>query len=196
MPIEFATAGHLGGYIKSTPEHPHGDPCTWCPQVWDWAKRVFNPQLVLDVGCGEGHALRHFLDQGVAAIGVEGMELARNAGIVAPDRILLHDFTTGPWPVLVGHPIDVIWCCEFVEHVDERYAAHFLQVFACAQKAVLMTHAFPGQAGYHHVNCQPAEYWITRITRYGFRYSKAFTAVSRSLAPGTHWQRSGLVFVR
>lgn len=196
MSIEFATAGHLGGYIKSTLEHPHGDPCTWCPAVWDWVIRVFRPQLVLDVGCGEGHALRYFLDREVPALGVEGMALARDAGIVDRDRILLHDFTTGPAPIVIVRPIDVVWSCEFVEHVDEQYAENFLQVFACAQEAVLMTHAFPGQAGYHHVNCQPPEYWITRIKRHGFRYSQAFTAVSRSLAAGTHWERSGLVFVR
>jgi SAM-dependent methyltransferase len=191
---EFIAAGHLGGYIKSTPDLPHGDPCTWCPPVWDWLIRVFNPRLVLDVGCGEGHALRYFLDRGVLAVGIDGMEQARDAGIVDASRILLHDFSCG---TLTDIPaVDVIWSCEFVEHVDVQHAENFLQVFERAQKAVLMTHAFPGQAGYHHVNCQPPDYWISRVERHGFRHAKVFTAISRMLAPGTHWERSGLVFVR
>ena len=28
---------------------------------------------------------------------------------------------------------------------------------------VAMTYAPPGQGGYHHVNCQPKEYWIENL---------------------------------
>ena len=98
-------------------------------------------------------------------------------------------------PKDTGHP-DVIWSCEFVEHVEERFLENFLAVFQRARKAVLMTHAVPNQLGYHHVNCQPAEYWIEHMRARGFKLDEALTEASRELAPYTHWQRSGLVFVR
>jgi hypothetical protein len=31
-----------------------------------------------------------------------------------------------------------------------------------------MTAAGPGQPGYHHVNCQPKEYWIERMGEFRF----------------------------
>jgi cyclopropane fatty-acyl-phospholipid synthase-like methyltransferase len=198
MTAEFVNDGHLGGYIRSTPTMPHGDPCTWCPKVWDWMARVFQPNLIMDVGCGEGHTVRYSINAlGLPAVGVDGMLQTRSAGIVDPSRIIVHDFSRGPLPrEHTPIKIDLIWSCEFVEHVEECYSENFLQLFAQAQKAVLLTHAFPGQGGYHHVNCQLPEYWINRMQHHGFRHAKTFTAVSRLLAPGTHWERSGLVFVR
>jgi hypothetical protein len=91
---------------------------------------------------------------------------------------------------------DIVWSCEFVEHVEEKYVDNFLAVFGRATKAVLMTHATPGQAGHHHVNCQPADYWIERMQARGFFLEETLTEMSRSLALYTHWERSGLVFVR
>jgi hypothetical protein len=58
-----------------------------------------------------------------------------------------------------------------------------------------MTHAFPGQPGHHHVNCQPTEYWLARMKATGFSLDEWATEAARTVAPGSHWQRSGLVFV-
>lgn len=192
--IEFVTDGPLGGYVKSSETFPHGDWWTWCPRVWDFIAREFKPSSLVDVGCGEGHALRYFIDLGIGAIGIDGMATAQDAGIVPRELIKVHDFTTG-LPVLKHH-IDVIWSCEFVEHVEEQFIDNFLSVFQRARRAVLMTHAMPGQAGHHHVNCQPPEYWIRHMSARGFRVDQQMTDKTRSLAPYTHWERSGIVFVR
>ena len=192
---QFVNDRHLGGYVKTSTEYPRGDWWTWCPQVWDWAILTFKPLTMLDIGCGEGHALRYFLDHCVEAIGVDGVPQVREAGIVPGNRILLHDFTTGPLAP-EGQVWDLIWSCEFVEHIEERYLENFLTAFDLARKAVLMTHATPGQPGHHHVNCQPSEYWIERMQARGFTYDHELTLISRALALYTHWQRSGLVFVR
>lgn len=191
---QFVVDGHLGGYIRRSIAFPHGDWWTWCPRVWDFIAGEFNPEILIDVGCGEGHALRYFSDLGIGAIGIDGMATAQDAGIVPRELILVHDFTTGP-PTMYGN-VDVVWSCEFVEHVDEQFIDNFLSVFQRAQKAVLMTHATPGQAGHHHVNCQPSEYWIGHMRARGFRVDQKMTEKTRSLAPYTHWERTGVVFVR
>ena len=191
---QFVTDGHLGGYIARSDSHPHGDWWTWCPNVWDWMASTFQPMTALDVGCGEGHAMRYMLDHCcIDVTGIDGMTSAKLAGVVPPERILVHDFEHGVPET--SHP-DIIWSCEFVEHVEEEYLENFMAVFHRARSAVLMTHAEPGQQGYHHVNCQPAEYWIDRMRARGFQFSQVLTEHSRKLAPRTHWERSGLVFTR
>ena len=190
----FVNEGHLGGYIKRTPGFPHGDWWTWCPKLWDWMAEVFKPMTAIDVGCGEGHAVRYFLDHCcIDAIGIDGLATAREAAIIPASRFIVHDFTSLVAPVVPM--VDLVWSCEFVEHVEERYIDNFLAVFAHAKRAVFMTHAEPGQAGHHHVNCQPAEYWIEHMAEWDFRFEEKLTAAARILAPYTHFQRGGLIFV-
>src|SRR5262245_12788883 len=211
-PMRFVQAGHLGGYIAADAHHPHGDPATYFPALWDWLIAQFRPQTVLDVGCGEGHALDYFLQAGgraaagqpghfpagIYALGIEGCRQALAAGVVPPGRIVLHDFTTGPValpPLVARAGFDLVWSCEFVEHVAARYREHFLAAFALG-RVVAMTHAEPGQGGHHHVNEQPRDYWVSALAAHGFALDAARTAASRRLDPSGHWRRSGLIFTK
>ncbi len=181
----MVVAGHLGGYI------PGGDEATWFPDMWDWIVPTLGIRSVVDVGCGDGRAVDHFHTLGTRVTGVDG---------IPQDHPLIetHDFTTGPWPT-DDREWDLAWCCEFVEHVEERYVDNFLATFARC-RWVLMTHALPGQAGWHHVNCQPRAYWIDRMQAIGFRTAAIQAALDRHAArntsPWNHWTRSGIAFVR
>jgi SAM-dependent methyltransferase len=185
--------GHLGGYI------PGGDPGTWCPALWTWAIERFRVRSMLDVGCGEGHSARYFQARGCAVLGVEGCSRAL-ADSVIPGRVAAHDFTRGPF--IPPQPFDLVWSCEFLEHVASRYEPNILATFAHAAKVILVTHAFPRQKdGYHHVNCRPSSYWIGRIESLGFTCHvpltlEARTITLRDFSGVNHFARSGLVFVR
>jgi SAM-dependent methyltransferase len=190
---KMAKAGHLGGYI------PGGDDGTWFPRLWTWAIRRFELTSVLDVGCGEGHTAKFFLDQGCDVLGIEGCaEAIRHSAI--PGKIALHDFTTGP--MRPGRTYDLIWSCEFLEHVEARYVPNMMETFAHAGKAIMITHALPGQPGHHHVNCRPNSYWVREIERLGFacHISDTLEARRASLPDNdvriNFFARSGLVFVR
>lgn len=186
-------APHLGGWV------PGGDPATWLPTVWQWTIDVLGVQSVLDVGCGDGLALDWYEAHGVRVQGIEGTPQAN-------PKILQHDYTRGP--ALTNEDWDMVWCCEFVEHVEAEYMLNFLATFQCA-RFVLMTHAFPGQPGTHHVNCQPEDYWVRRMDDAGFDLDSYLTNEARRAAQGNtfswddadgthvnHFLRSGLVFVR
>lgn len=179
------TEGHLGGYV------PGGDDATFFPELWKWLVDELGVKSVIDVGCGDGQAMDVFREHGCEVMGVEGV--AQDA----PD-IYQHDYTKGPF--IPGGRFDLCWSCEFVEHVEERYTRDFLATFERAN-LVLMTHASPGQMGYHHVNCQTADYWVGAMAGLGYGLDHPLTAKTRSLArlnanPWNHYVRSGLAFRR
>ncbi|MEM9302143.1 MAG: GlcNAc-transferase family protein [Pseudomonadota bacterium] len=194
-PETNVSEAHLGGYIYASEENPNGDPWTWTPAVWDWAIEEFGAKSMLDIGCGEGHAAGYFQSRGCRVLGVDGSVEAREASVI-PRRHATHDFTTGSFKP-PGKPYDLVWSCEFVEHVEQQFSTNFLETFARARKAIILTYAGPGQPGWHHVNLQPEEYWIKRIEALGFSLDRARTETARSHAEAQqHFRHRGLVFVR
>jgi SAM-dependent methyltransferase len=181
--MKMIREGHLGGFIEG------GDPMTWCAEVWRMllAEGV---RSVIDVGCGAGYASEWFYDRGCVVTGIDGSETAERMFRV-PLRFVRHDYTSGPL-VLAA---DLAWSCEFVEHVEERYVPNFMETFRGCQ-TVAMTFAEPGQAGHHHVNCQPAEYWRGAFAAIGYRFDEATTMALRGLETGTHFAARGMVFRR
>jgi SAM-dependent methyltransferase len=178
---------HLGGNIHG------GDPLTFYPRLWKWIAARFRVRTVLDIGCGEGHALAEFAKGGAEVLGIDGLK--HNVAETSFKGIpcLLHDFTKGD-PAL-DSDFDLCWCCEFVEHVEEQFLANILAAFKRC-RIVALTHAQPGQGGHHHVNCRPAEYWIGKMLSAGFTVLSRETAVARKFYPDTYWGHTGLIFSR
>lgn len=106
--------------------------------------------------------------------------------------IYLHDIRIMP----VNCDVDLVWCQEVVEHIEETYVSNLIESLACG-RTIVMTHAAPGQPGHHHVNCQPPEYWIEKVTARGYDYFEDDTKRVRMLASmdsAHHAHRSALVF--
>jgi hypothetical protein len=62
-----------------------------------------------------------------------------------------------------------------------------------------MTHALPGQGGYHHVNCQPPEYWINHMKERGYNLSEDNEIIRQIGSRDQTWNyfsQSGLIFIR
>ncbi len=203
---KFITNNHLGGYVNGI------HPASYFPILWHYLVRKYNIQTVVDIGCGQGHAAKYFEHLGCNVLGIDGME--------DPNRVLdngnfvLHDYTTGsvfgPSWTKPNMEYDLCWSCEFVEHVSETYVNNFLQDFA-KSKYVVMTHATPGQAlrdnAHHHVNEQPAEYWIQKMQSIGYKYCTIDTLMLRAIADAdahtrldgdyfNHFIHKGLMFKR
>jgi len=172
---------------------PHGDPTTWYPGLWAWTASTLNVRSVLDVGCGEGHCAAYFRELGCEVLGIDGSVQARDSSLVKECHVL-HDFNKEPF--IPEKTYDLVWSCEFVEHVRDEHSGNFLKTFGFAARYVMMTFAEPGQLGWHHVNCQPAKYWIENVSALGFRYDAELTKSARKAAASGHFFARGLVFVR
>ncbi len=182
--VKDGSKPHLGGNYLG------GDPLTFTPELWKWLVERLKIRSVLDVGCGTGEALREFAALGCSVVGLEGLD--ENVKACAPYPVIVHDLTEGPFRL---SPVDLVWASELVEHVEEQYVPNLLGTFKSG-KYVAITHAEPGEDGYHHVNCQPAEYWIERFKEAGFSYLPELTQEARDQVPDAsmHFKRSGLIF--
>ena len=94
----------LGGNIR------HGDANTFCPRLWDYLIKRFAIRSMLDVGCGEGHAVNYFFQKGVMAHGIDGLRRNVDRAVAA---VAWHDILTGPYYM----PVDLVWSCEVAEHI-------------------------------------------------------------------------------
>ena len=144
---------------------------------------------VVPVGSGVGVNAKWFLDHGLDAHAVEGYpDYLRNA-VLPENRMVAHDYTTGPY--VPTRRFDLGWSSEFVEHVEEKFVPNFMATFRQCDH-VCITHATPGQGGYHHVNEQPSEYWVKVFADAGFTHLSEDTAWMRDTGPSTHYGRRTL----
>ena len=172
---------YLGGYEGKT---------LFDAGALDYLTARFHVNSMIDIGCGQPGMVYYARSKDIKAVGVDGDPVvARNCPLV-----IEHDFTNGP--LYLGE-FDLGWSVEFVEHIEEKYMANFMQTFSSC-KFVFITAAIPGQSGYHHVNCQWSDYWIARFENAGFVFDQDSTngVRSHSTMESRFTEQTGLVFRR
>lgn len=179
---------HLGGC------YPEGDGNTVMEDVWGYLLVKYEVKSILDIGVGYGHSLQWFASKGLCQIkGIDGFPEAVEKSLV-PGHVILHDFTKGPAPL--AQPFDLCWSSEFLEHVEEQYIPNYMPAFQLARRAII-THAEPGQAGHHHVNCKSDSYWVKVFADYGFSHDEEETALLRRTDRWrSGWGRRSLMSMR
>lgn len=177
--------GHLGGNVIG------GDPNTYYPDLWKFLISEYKVKSVLDIGCGEGYSLNFFKENGVFTFGIDGAEsnifkclsMGHSGSIIDLSK---QSFCS---PFL----FDLGWCCEVVEHVEEKFVLNIINSFKNC-KILCMTHALPNQGGYHHVNCKNWDYWVDLMHSNGFQLLKNESKKSRKFYPKSYWGKTGLIF--
>lgn len=159
---------HLGGHKNRT----HLDEGTL-----SFVKKLFNVKTMLDIGCGPGGMVKLARELGIESYGIDGDFEVDRPG-VDPSWVTIHDYEKGPSPF--NKDVDLIWSCEFVEHVYEEFLPNFMKDFQRG-KFVVMTYAPPGKPGHHHVNCNTEDYWKEKFKEYGFQYDANLTRQVREV---------------
>ena len=168
---------HLGGHFGNT---------NMDEPTLDYLIARYHVRSMLDVGCGPGGMVDAGRKRGLQVWGVDGDTTIVHTCIVP------HDFTKGRFPA-AQH--DLIWCTEFVEHVDAQYQDNYLTTFD-AGRVLFLTAAPPGFPGHHHVNCQSESYWIDLLRTRGWALDTEATAWVRANGGHVFTRRQGLVLTK
>lgn len=143
------------------------------PIVCDAVNRTFIFKSIIDIGCATGDFLEEFEKRGKIIAGIEGSDNARRFLRVDPAKIYNVDLRYGLSPL--GMRFDLVISLEVAEHIEEKYSDNYISTLKQFSDNILITAAPPGQKGLHHVNCQPAKYWIDRFSGNGFEFNKEKT---------------------
>lgn len=127
---------------------------------------IFEPQSLLDVGCGMGTWLKTAGELGlVDYVGVDGL-WASPVLTIAPDRFRARDLAT---PFDLGRRFDLAISMEVAEHIVPASAETFISNIVRHADAVVFSAAAPYQGGVHHVNEQWPPYWTTLFAHHDYR---------------------------
>lgn len=174
---------HLGGNFKEI------NIATYSPPAYEYLINNFKINSVLDVGSGIGYSAKWFADRGLDVTAIEGLEEnVKNAVIPT----LLVDLTEQSFT----KDVDLVYCVEVVEHIEEKYLENLLDTLCCG-KYLFVTHALPGQTGYHHVNCQSTEYWLEHFKNRRYKLLEEPTAKLQELSKESkHITETGMLLKR
>ena len=181
--------------IKGLPKHlgGHGNVTHIDTGLIQFARHELNCKSMLDIGCGPGGMVYEAVSMGIDAKGIDGDFVTKRE---RPELFEIHDFTKGKLET-INKDFDMIWCCEFIEHVEKQYEDNWMSLMQKG-KYVFVTYSEPGKPGHHHVNCEPIDYWIKLFEKYGFKFREDLTIQSKELTTMKRefWKDCGLIFER
>lgn len=119
---------------------------------------LFDPQTVLDVGCGEGHWLAEFKRHGCEVVGLDGPHVQRDRLAIDPAEFVAVDLAHPPVP---GRRFDLALSLEVGEHLPPESARYYVASLVASAPVVVFSAAIPGQGGNGHVNEQWPGYWAS-----------------------------------
>jgi len=130
--------------------------------IVDWLTARFDPETVLDVGCGGGAFLRRFKNHGPRTIGLD-IAPVRPEGV---DDYKMTDLTM--CDVQSFPKADLTICAEVAEHLPVSVAAPLVKRLCESSSVVVFGGGIPAQGGWGHINERWPSYWATRFAEYGY----------------------------
>jgi len=130
---------------------------------------LFNPQSVLDVGCGIGTWLKSFTNAGVSKIlGLDGDYVNRDLlnNYISLEQFQATDLNN---PFNLEQKFDLVISLEVAEHLPESSAQYFVESLCKHGDLIVFSAALPGQGGQNHLNEQYKSYWIQKFDLLGYR---------------------------
>jgi SAM-dependent methyltransferase len=129
-------------------------------------REMFDPQSVVDVGCGVGGWLVAFRREGVEdVVGLDGAWLSPSRLRIPEQAFRVVDLSR---PIDLERGFDLCLCLEVAEHVAEEHAQQLVDSLVSLAPLVVFSAAVPLQTGTHHVNEQWPRYWASRFEKRGY----------------------------
>jgi SAM-dependent methyltransferase len=127
---------------------------------------LFQPESVVDVGCGTGLWLSTFRQHGVAdVLGVDGQWVS-SAQLEIPAVLFReHDLSQ---PLALDRTFDIALCLEVAEHLPAEAARPLVESLTRLAPVVVFSAAIPFQRGEGHVNEQWPSFWSDLFAARGY----------------------------
>ena len=136
-------------------------------QIVPYLVSLFNPQSVVDVGCGIGTWAAEFKRQGVPDVmGIDGAYVDKNQLKIPESLFLSRDLEL---PLASIRTFDLAISVEVAEHLSPSRASSFVGDLIHLAPVVVFSAAVPFQGGINHVNEQWLSYWHSLFAAKGFR---------------------------
>jgi hypothetical protein len=127
---------------------------------------LFNPEKVIDVGCGIGTWLKVFENLGVNnVIGIDGEYLDMELLTILPDKLIKQNLEE---TINFKQKFDLLLCLEVAEHLSSQRAEGFVKDLTELSDVIVFSAAIPGQGGQDHINEQYPDYWVGLFKKNNF----------------------------
>lgn len=156
---------------------------------------IFNPQSIIDVGCGIGTWLSVGSKLGIKDfVGLDFNSVDPNLFLIPTTHFQRVDLAS---PVQLLRKFDLVMSLEVAEHLLESQAETFIQNLCDLGDLVLFSAAAPLQFGDQHINEQWPSYWIEKFSRRGFQAFDFLRPLFWENPEVEWWYRQNmLIFVR
>jgi len=162
----YPARAELNWLRKEYPKHPErlnynnmqSEEKPFADRLAAWVKQELNPSSLLDIGCGPGHFVDSFRDQGIDAKGMDIDDRVHGKEHLKYQSLL--DIT--------DENAEVVVCMEVAEHIEPVLEDQVVaKVVSAVNKTLIWTAAAIGQGGIGHINCKNKEDWSEKITKAG-----------------------------
>ena len=187
----FASSGsiHPNGYWdgpKAAHQHQHDASLSEALLAFFTKEQASS---VVDLGCGMGSYVRHFLKSGLNATGYDGNpstpQLSKGACAVLDLSVIAE----------VEAPSDWVLALEVGEHLPKEHEANFVEnCHRFNAKGMVLSWATKGQGGTGHVNEQDNEYVKAMVCKKGYVNDLDAECTLRKAAAFSYFKRTVMVF--
>lgn len=127
---------------------------------------IFQPNSVIDIGCGTGTWLSVAKNLGAKQVlGFDSSEYIEDFWQISADEYRVVDLSL---PIAIPFKADICFCLEVAEHIHQDCAFTIVQNLINASDVILFSAAIPGQGGQNHINEQWPSYWEKIFKTFGY----------------------------
>ncbi|MCK9204711.1 MAG: class I SAM-dependent methyltransferase [Bacteroidales bacterium] len=160
-------------------------------EIVPWLMKWFQPESVVDVGCGIGTWLYVFKSMGVKNIlGIEGEHLNTDLLMIDKNEITFADLEK---EFSTDNRFDLAICLEVAEHLVPESSDIFIKSLTKLSDIIIFSAAVPYQGGQNHVNEQWLDYWKSRFRKNNFELADEIRSVFWNNKKIEWWYRQNML---
>ncbi len=144
----------------------------WCEEFGNIIIKLFNPQSVIDFGCGSGDLLAVFEKKGIEVLGIDGSRANFRHLKINMNNFLLFDIRKA---YKSKKKYDLCFCLEVAEHIEEGYSDILIKSLTSSSSAIVFSAEPAAESGVRHINLKPYEWWISKFDREKFILDRFLT---------------------